>query len=232
MYQSTPTPPAPNTQIYRHPSPNLNPKMQCVFQTWFGCLTVSDVGNADGKLLAVIDTVWHSHACSPGFHRMAFFSLVPLQVFDSMQAAGIKPSVVTFSSLIHALGTAGQWQAAIEAFASMEKANVAPNEYTYSSLMAALRRGGERQRAQQLFEEMKDKGLQPTAHLYTVLMSAWQMTGDWQKVSEVLCRAQVWLGWWAVCLDVRTLSVPAFQALGGPELVILRVARGEHTGKA
>jgi len=61
--------------------------------------------------------------------------------FKQMQAAGVTPDVVTYSSLISAYDEGEQWQKADEAFKQMQAAGVTPDVVTYSSLISAYDKG-------------------------------------------------------------------------------------------
>lgn len=63
-------------------------------------------------------------------------------MFKSMRAAGMKPSAITYSSLITARANGGNTEEALDVFKSMQAAGLKPEVITYSSLIAACANGG------------------------------------------------------------------------------------------
>ena len=78
-----------------------------------------------------------------------------------MQAAGVKPNVVTYNSLISAYDKGGQWQKAEEAFEQMKAAGVTPDIKTYNPLLSVLWECGQQAKAIELFEEASKAGVYP-----------------------------------------------------------------------
>jgi pentatricopeptide repeat protein len=66
-----------------------------------------------------------------------------LQVFEESKAAGIKPSVFVYSTLMSACSKGGQWRTALLLLERMKADGVKPNIVTYSSLIFALGKGGQ-----------------------------------------------------------------------------------------
>ena len=56
------------------------------------------------------------------------------RVFDDMAAARVRPTVITYSALVSAMGSGGQWEQAQRVFDGMAVAGVQPDGFTYSVL--------------------------------------------------------------------------------------------------
>jgi pentatricopeptide repeat protein len=69
-------------------------------------------------------------------------------------AAGVTPTVVTYTSLISACGTGGQWQKAETAFERMQAAGVTPGVVTYIFLISACGTGAQWQKAATACKQM------------------------------------------------------------------------------
>lgn len=66
-----------------------------------------------------------------------------MQVFEESKAAGVKPSVHVYSTLMSACSKGGQWRTALLLLDRMKADDVKPNTVTYSSLIFALGKGGQ-----------------------------------------------------------------------------------------
>jgi pentatricopeptide repeat domain-containing protein 1 len=92
-------------------------------------------------------------------------------VFEEMNAAGVQPTVITYSALISACEKGAQWQRAVEVFEEMKAAGVQPTVITYSALISACEKGGQWERAVAVFEEMKAAGVQPDVITFNPLIN-------------------------------------------------------------
>jgi pentatricopeptide repeat domain-containing protein 1 len=67
-----------------------------------------------------------------------------------MEAAGVRPNTITYSSLISACAKGGQWRAARDAFDTMRTQCVAPDTITYNALITAYASSGLWEEAEQV----------------------------------------------------------------------------------
>jgi pentatricopeptide repeat domain-containing protein 1 len=88
-----------------------------------------------------------------------------------MKAAGVQPTVITYSAVISACEKGAQWQRAVEVFEEMETARVKPDDITYNALISACEKGAQWERAVEVFEEMKAAGVQPTDYTSNPLIN-------------------------------------------------------------
>ena len=70
-----------------------------------------------------------------------------IETFDTMKELGIAANTYTFSALISALGSSGQWEKALEYFREQQKSAqddplCSPNTVSYSAALSACERGG------------------------------------------------------------------------------------------
>ena len=66
-----------------------------------------------------------------------------LDVCEDMRAAGVKPDVYSYNSLITTCEKGKQWQKAFEVCKDIRADGVKPNVITYSSLISACGKGGQ-----------------------------------------------------------------------------------------
>ena len=104
-----------------------------------------------------------------------------LATFEKLKAAGLQPSIITYSALISALGKGRQWARALSTFAELKAAGLEPNVITYSALISALEKGGQWEQALATFAELRAAGLQPNEFTYSALISALEKGGRWER---------------------------------------------------
>lgn len=93
-----------------------------------------------------------------------------------MLTSGVKPSTITFNSLIDACVRSGHLARAWELLTEMETQKVSPDNFTYSTLIKGIRKEEQSQdleRAFALLESLKQTQLfQPDEILFNVLLDA------------------------------------------------------------
>ena len=117
------------------------------------------------------------HSCR--MTEMPSRSAVAQQLFtEALDVWGVKPNVVSFASLIAALGD--DWQSALEALDAMEKRGLKPNAYCVTAAIVACGRGGEVGRALSLLDEVQQSyGVAPTTIMCNAALSACERAGEW-----------------------------------------------------
>ncbi|XP_021836080.1 putative pentatricopeptide repeat-containing protein At1g12700, mitochondrial [Spinacia oleracea] len=88
-----------------------------------------------------------------------------------MQAHGIPPDVITYSSLVDVLCKSARLDAAVAILKDMEDKGIKPTIVIYSILMNSLCESGQLEDAANLFYDLVLKGLQPNVKTYNGLMN-------------------------------------------------------------
>lgn len=97
-----------------------------------------------------------------------------LRYFGEMQAQGIRPSSVTYGTLVNALCRTSEESFAVEMFDEMEAApNYRPRPAPYNSIIQYfLNTKRDRSKVLQYYERMKSMNIRPTSHTYKLLIEA------------------------------------------------------------
>lgn len=115
-----------------------------------------------------------------------------VEVFDAMQCVrGVKANTYTYSALIAACSSAGEWVHALDFFEQMKEAaksdsSCAPNEVTYSSLITACERGGQFDKALAIYDEMLANNISADHITYSSVLSACEKSRNWPRAEMLL----------------------------------------------
>lgn len=98
-----------------------------------------------------------------------------LHYFSQMQERGIKPSSVTYGTLVNALCRTSEESFAVQMFDEMEAAqNYRPRPAPYNSIIQYfLNTKRDRSKVLQYYGRMRSKNIKPTSHTYKLLIEAW-----------------------------------------------------------
>merc|ERR1712061_101527 len=110
-----------------------------------------------------------------------------------MQKRGIKPTVITYNSMISACLEAGDLKGAEEFFTSMvcrSTHKCTPNVRTYNTLVCGYARMNCLEMAEAVLETMMKQQLQPTAATYTTLIQAYARLGNIERLHDLFCDMQ------------------------------------------
>ncbi|KAF2323884.1 hypothetical protein GH714_003693 [Hevea brasiliensis] len=91
-------------------------------------------------------------------------------VLNEMWAKGLKPDIVSFSSLIGGLSREGKFDGAIKFFHDLEGFGVKPNAITYNSIMLGLCKAQQTDCAIDFLVYMVSRGFNPTGVSYAILI--------------------------------------------------------------
>ncbi|XP_021771743.1 pentatricopeptide repeat-containing protein At1g62680, mitochondrial-like [Chenopodium quinoa] len=91
-----------------------------------------------------------------------------LDLFSSMKTKGIKPNVVTYTSLIRGLYNSGCGDEAQRVLTEMLESNIAPNIKTYSMLVDMFCKDGCVDQAQSILKHMIEIGVPPNILTYSI----------------------------------------------------------------
>lgn len=95
-----------------------------------------------------------------------------LRYFGDMEGRGIRPSSVTYGTLVNALCRTSEERFAVDMFDEMEAApNYRPRPAPYNSIIQYfLNTKRDRSKVLQYYERMKSKNIKPTSHTYKLLI--------------------------------------------------------------
>ncbi|KAG8071856.1 hypothetical protein GUJ93_ZPchr0006g45321 [Zizania palustris] len=99
-----------------------------------------------------------------------------------------KPDVVSYTTMVHGLGVAGQVEKARKMFDEMSKEGCAPSVATYNALIQVICKKGNVEDAVVVFDEMLVKGYMPNVVTYTVLIRGLCHAGKIDRAMTMLGR--------------------------------------------
>lgn len=105
-----------------------------------------------------------------------------------MEESGVRPDVVTFSTIMNAWSSAGLMDKCEEIFNDMLNAGIEPDAHAFSILAKGYVRAGEPQKAESLLISMSKSGVQPNVVIFTTIMSGWCSVGEMSKAMRVYKR--------------------------------------------
>lgn len=110
-----------------------------------------------------------------------------LQVFQEMrETPGCTPDVITYSTVIDALGRGGRFGQVRDVLDEMSREGVAPNLVTYTSVISALTRAGDLEGALKVLEDMEGHGIKPNVYTFSSLIHGAGRRGQFHKAFEML----------------------------------------------
>ncbi|CAI7746061.1 unnamed protein product [Closterium sp. NIES-53] len=107
-----------------------------------------------------------------------------------MQAAGMRPDVVTYTALMSAYGRAGRAEEAQAVFRDMVMCRIRPTGISYTALIDAYGRAGDVDNAEFLFKEMKRNRNLPSEATFNALLAAHSRAGSMERAEQLL--RQMW----------------------------------------
>jgi pentatricopeptide repeat protein len=98
-----------------------------------------------------------------------------LRYFGDMEGRGIRPSSVTYGTLVNALCRTSEERFAVDMFDEMEAApNYRPRPAPYNSIIQYfLNTKRDRSKVLEYYERMKSKNIKPTSHTYKLLIESY-----------------------------------------------------------
>ncbi|KAE9613959.1 putative tetratricopeptide-like helical domain-containing protein [Lupinus albus] len=107
------------------------------------------------------------------------------QALTLMEEFGIKPDVVTFSTIMNAWSSAGLMGNCEEIFNDMVKGGIEPDIHTYSILAKGYVRSGQTRKAEELITSMSKYGVQPNVVIFTTIISGWCTEGKMDRAIKL-----------------------------------------------
>lgn len=114
-----------------------------------------------------------------------------MQTLSLMEEFGVKPDVVTFSTIMNAWSSAGLMDKCQEIFDDMTKAGIDPDTHAFSILAKGYVRAGEPEKAEEVLKLMRRSGVQPNVVIFTTIISGWCSAGKMDyamRVYEMMCK--------------------------------------------
>lgn len=110
-----------------------------------------------------------------------------LQVLQKMrETPGCKPDVITYSTVIDALGRSGRFSNVSEVLDEMSREGIEPNLVTYTSVISALNRAGDLNGALRVLEDMERHGIMPNVYTFSSLIHGAGRRGEFERAFEIL----------------------------------------------
>lgn len=103
---------------------------------------------------------------------------------------GVKPDVITFSSIMNAWSSAGFMEKCQQIFDDMVKAGIKPDSHAYSILAKGYVRARELEKAEELLTAMTKSGTRPNVVIFTTVISGWCGAGrveDAIRIFDKMC---------------------------------------------
>lgn len=102
-----------------------------------------------------------------------------------MDKLGVKPDVITYSTIMNAWSTAGFMEKCREIFDDMMKVGIKPDAHAYSILAKGYARAREPEKAEELLTAMIRSGVRPNVVIFTTVISGWCSTGKMENAINV-----------------------------------------------
>lgn len=102
-----------------------------------------------------------------------------------MEVFGVKPDVITFSTIMNAWSSVGLMDKCQDIFNDMIKSGVEPDIHAFSILAKGYVRAGEPDRAESLLQVMKVSKVSPNVVIFTTIISGWCSTGKMDYAMRV-----------------------------------------------
>lgn len=110
-----------------------------------------------------------------------------LKLFNQMKQNGLKPDIVTYSTLLVGCGKAkGGFSKALELIQELKYHELRMDSVIYGTLLSVCASNNEREEAEKYFEEMKSEGHSPNMFHYSSLLNAYSSEGDYKKADELI----------------------------------------------
>lgn len=107
------------------------------------------------------------------------------QVLILMKEHGVKPDVITFSTIMNAWSEAGLMDKCREIFNDMVDAGIEPDIHAYSILAKGYVRAREPEKAEELLTTMEESGVRPNVVIFTTIISGWCSAAKMENAMEV-----------------------------------------------
>lgn len=117
-----------------------------------------------------------------------------MQALNLMEEFGVKPDVVTFSTIMDTWSSVGLMDKCQEMFDDMAKASIEPDIHAFSILAKGYVRAREPEKAEGLLKLMVKSGVYPNVVIFTTIISGWCSAGRMERalrVYEKMCEMDI-----------------------------------------
>lgn len=117
-----------------------------------------------------------------------------MQALTLMGEFGVKPDVITFSTMMNAWSSAGLMSKCQEMFDEMAKAGIKPDLHAFSILAKGYVRAGEPDKAEELLNLMAKSRVHPNVVIFTTIISGWCSAGRMDnavRLYEEMCELDI-----------------------------------------
>ena len=133
--------------------------------------------------------------CTTIFSQKDLFTItITWQVLTLMEEFGMKPDVITFSTIMNAWSSAGLMEKCQEIFDDMIKADIEPDIHAFGILAKGYVRTGEPGKAESLLSSMGKSGVHPNVVIFTTIISGWCTAGKMEHawgIFEKMCEMEI-----------------------------------------
>lgn len=108
-----------------------------------------------------------------------------------MEEFGVKPDVITFSTIMNAWSSVGLMNKCQDIFDDMLKSGIEPDVHAFSILAKGYVRAGEPEKAEALLQVMKESKVSPNVVIFTTVISGWCSAGKMDyatRVFDIMCK--------------------------------------------
>ncbi|KAH9604962.1 hypothetical protein KSS87_001779 [Heliosperma pusillum] len=170
--------------VYRMRDLGLRPNLVVFNSLVKGFLDVTDMDGVD-KVSIDCNTLLLFYYCNlPVMLKVENRLYIPA-VLELMEDSGVKPDVITCSTIMNAWSAAGYMDKCQEIFDKMVKEGIQPDAYAYSILAKGYTRAGEPEKAEELLNHMIKMGLRPNVVMFTTVINGWCSTGRMECANRV-----------------------------------------------
>lgn len=103
-----------------------------------------------------------------------------------MEECGVKPDVITFSTIMNQWSSTGLMKKCQEVFNNMVKVGIEPDVHAFSILAKGYVRAREPGKAESLLTSMTKYGLHPNVVIFTTIISGWCNAGKMERALRLL----------------------------------------------
>ncbi|XP_057479768.1 pentatricopeptide repeat-containing protein At5g48730, chloroplastic isoform X2 [Actinidia eriantha] len=148
------------------------------------------------KAFSLLELMKNSPDCKPDVYTYSILIKSCLQFFafdkvdgllSDMASQGIKPSTITYNTLIDAYGKAKKFAKMESTIVEMlHEGQCEPDAWTMNSTLRAFGSSGQIETMEKCYEKFQSAGIQPNIKTFNILLDSYGKTGNYEKMSAVM----------------------------------------------